>query len=394
MNLSEKVVPCAVAALIWSGTRSKVRRISKYKVDSHYQLHATLSSVMTNQRVLEGSKLRVDAKTLILLVSFLALAASACGSDGGTNDAESGADGPVIVATTSILGDVVGQLVGDQAEVVTVMPAGADPHDFQPSAREVDALLSASAVIANGENFEEGLVDVIESAVAAGIPTFEAIDAVSTLERSADVHHDEHGDEEDEHEDEDEHDEEDDEHDEAGHSVDPHFFTDPSRMADAVNGIVAFLDTEVDGLDSEALNAAGDEYLAELADVDAEVEQLLAVIPEEQRTLLTNHEVFGYFADRYGFEVVGAVLPGGSTVESASAGELAELAELIESEGVSAIFADTSSSSALADTLAAEVGDVAVVELYSESLGEVDSDGATYVEMIRTNANRIAGALG
>ncbi len=380
MNLSEKVVPCAVAALIWSGTRSKVGRISKYKVDSHYQLHATLSSVMTNQRVLEGSKLRVDAKALILLVSFLALAASACGSDGGTNDAESGADGPVIVATTSILGDVVGQLVGDQAEVVTVMPAGADPHDFQPSAREVDALLSASAVIANGENFEEGLVDVIESAVAAGIPTFEAIDAVSTLERSADVHHDEHV-------------EEDDEHDEAGHSVDPHFFTDPSRMADAVNGIVAFLDTEVDGLDSEALNAAGDEYLAELADVDAEVEQLLAVIPEEQRTLLTNHEVFGYFADRYGFEVVGAVLPGGSTVESASAGELAELAELIESEGVSAIFADTSSSSALADTLAAEVGDVAVVELYSESLGEVDSDGATYVEMIRTNANRIAGAL-
>ena len=374
---------CAPAVPIWGRDRLKHEADSKYKADSHYQLRATLCSVMANRRVLEGSKLQVDAKTLIVLLAILASTVAACGSDGGTNDADSGADGPVIVATTSILGDVVGQLVGDQAEVVTVMPAGADPHDFQPSAQEVDALLSASAVIANGENFEEGLIDVIESAVAAGIPTFEAIDAVSTLERSAgERNEDAHGDE-DEHEDE-----------EAGHRVDPHFFTDPSRMADAVNGIVAFLDAEVDGLDSEALNAAGDEYLAELADLDAEVEQLLAVIPEEQRTLLTNHEVFGYFADRYGFEVVGAVLPGGSTVESASAGELADLAELIEAEGVSAIFADTSSSSALADTLAAEVGEVAVVELYSESLGEVDSDGATYVEMIRTNANRIAGALG
>ncbi len=164
-------------------------------------------------------------------------------------------------------------------------------------------------------------------------------------------------------------------------------------MADAVEGIVAFL-SGVDGVDASALQAAGDDYVAQLNELDAEVEGLVSAIPEDRRIMVTNHEVFGYFADRYGFEVVGAVVPSGSTADGASAGELAELAEVIEAEGVPAIFADTSASNALAETLAAEVGDVSVVELYSESLGDADSDGATYLEMVRANANRIAEALG
>ncbi len=164
-------------------------------------------------------------------------------------------------------------------------------------------------------------------------------------------------------------------------------------MADAVEGIAAFLEAEVSGLDDEALNASADAYVAELEALDAEVEGLIATIPEDGRVLITNHEVFGYFADRYGFEVVGAVVPSGSTLESVSAGDLAELAEVLEDEGVPAIFADTSASTELADTLAAEVGDVEVVQLYTESLGEAGSDGATYVDMVRTNATRISAAL-
>ncbi len=109
--------------------------------------------------------------------------------------------------------------------------------------------------------------------------------------------------------------------------------------------------------------------------------------------LVTNHEVFGYFADRYGFELVGAVIPGGGTNDSVSAGELAALAELIEAEGVPAIFADTSSPDELVQTLADEVGNIAVVELYSESLGGPDSEGATYLAMVRTNGERISEAL-
>ncbi|MGD9798205.1 MAG: metal ABC transporter solute-binding protein, Zn/Mn family, partial [Acidimicrobiia bacterium] len=149
----------------------------------------------------------------------------------------------------------------------------------------------------------------------------------------------------------------------------------------------------VDGVDADALRAAADDYLEELEGLDAEIEDLLAGIDEDRRILVTNHEVFGYFADRYGFEVVGTVVPSGSTADGASARQLAELVEVIEHEEVPAIFADTSSSDRLAQTLADEVGDIEVVELFSESLGDESSEGATYLEMMRTNAERIASAL-
>ncbi len=377
---------------------------------------------------------------LLAALAALVLVAAACGSE--DDSAAGSADGPTIVVTTNILGDVVGELVGDQAQVITIMPVGADPHDFQASAAEVDQLLQADALIINGAAFEEGLLDVIDSAMDEGVPTHEAIETVSTIEFGEGGHdehgHDEHGDEHDEdkehsdeghsdeehsdeehsdeehsdeeHSDEEHSDEEhsdedkehsEDEHDEHGHDehghdhdgADPHFFTDPVRMADAVQGIADFLEAEVEGLDTGALDTATDDYLKALAELDAEVDGLIDDIPAEQRILVTNHEVFGYFADRYGFEVVGAVIPTGSTADGASAGELAELAELIEAEGVPAIFADTSASTELAETLAAEVGEVDVVELYTESLGQAGSDGATYLDMVRTNASRISAAL-
>ncbi len=350
--------------------------------------------------------------TVLVAVGLLL---AACGSDdGGTQAAAPAAptegDRPTVVVTTNILGDVMDELIGDQADVITIMPVGADPHDFQPSAQEVDQILEADALIVNGSDFEEGLIDVIESASESGVPTFEATSSVETIEFGAgghDEHEDEHGDEEhdgedgdeehsdEEHGDEEEHADEDEHEDEHGHDgADPHFFTDPTRMADAVEGVAAFLTAEVDGLDIDAVEAAVAAYTAELEALDAEIAALVETIPSERRVLVTNHEVFGYFADRYGFEVVGTVIPGGTTVESASAGELVALVEVIESEGVPAIFTDVSASSALAETLAAEVGDVDIVELYTESLGEADSDGATYLEMVRSNASRISAALG
>ena len=165
-------------------------------------------------------------------------------------------------------------------------------------------------------------------------------------------------------------------------------------MALAADGIADFLIATVDGIDAEALRASADAYIAELEAVDRAVADTLGELADDQRVLITNHEVFGYFADRYDFEVVGTVIPAGSTVDGASAQALAALAELIEDEGVRAIFADTSSSDELAQTLASEVGDVAVIELFSESLGDEDSEGATYIDMVRTNADRIAAALG
>ena len=165
-------------------------------------------------------------------------------------------------------------------------------------------------------------------------------------------------------------------------------------MAAAVDDIAAFLIANVEGIDAAIVTEAAEAYHADLEALDAEVAALVAGIPAENRVLITNHEVFGYFADRYGFEVAGAIIPGGSTIDGTSAGDLAELAELIIDEGVFAVLADVSASDQLAQTLADEVGgDIQVVELFTESLGDSDSDGATYIDMVRANATRIAEAL-
>jgi len=374
-------------------------------------------------------------QALVALVAILSLLAASCGSDttlavDGTeavsqqSEAASQQSGDAseeisatVVVTTNILGDIVENLVGNDVKVVTIMGVGADPHDFQASAQQVSVMGQADALVANGAAFEERLLDIISSAEDDGVPLFRAISVVDTIENGAeqhDSHGDEHSDEEhDEHADdehaedehaEDEHSDEehaDDDHsdeDEHGHghdadATDPHFFVDPARMAVAAAGIANFLIAAVDGIDADAVRTNSDAYIAELEALDLEVEATLAAIPEAQRVMITNHEVFGYFAERYDFEVVGTIIPSGSTGGGASAQALANLAEVIEHEGVPAIFSDTSSSDELANTLASEVGDVAIVELFTESLGPDGSGGASYIEMVRSNAERIVGAL-
>tara|TARA_B100001142_G_scaffold271730_1_gene278382 strand:+ start:108 stop:620 length:513 start_codon:yes stop_codon:yes gene_type:complete len=164
-------------------------------------------------------------------------------------------------------------------------------------------------------------------------------------------------------------------------------------MIEVVEGLVGFLTANIDGLDSGLLRSNADSYVSELQKLHVEVGDLLGDIPSDKRILVTNHEVFGYFAKQYGFEVVGTVIPSSSTLDSASAKGLAELAEVIESYDVPAIFADVASADVLAETLAQEVGDIKVVNLYSESLGLEGSEAATYLDMIRTNSRLISEAL-
>ncbi|MEM7143383.1 MAG: zinc ABC transporter substrate-binding protein, partial [Actinomycetota bacterium] len=156
--------------------------------------------------------MRRIARPLLIAFASIALLASACGDDDDTN-AGQGDDLPTVVVTTNILGDVVSNLVGDQANVVTIMPVGADPHDFQASAQQVDQITSAAALIVNGGNFEEGILDVIESAENDGVPTFEALSAVPTIEYG-EGGHDDHG--HDDHEGEEGHDDDEDHDDHEG----------------------------------------------------------------------------------------------------------------------------------------------------------------------------------
>ena len=310
-----------------------------------------------------------------------------------------------MVATTTILGDVISNVVGGNADIEVLLPPGADPHDYQISSSQAALLYTADLVVANGLGLEEGLIDVIEAAEEDGVNVLEVGDLLDPIPFSGGGGHG-HGEEDDDHaedmdddhaDEEDDHaDEEDDDHaeDEGGHAhtgSDPHFWLDPLRVAKAALLIAEAL-TEIDP--SGDWMARAEAYAATLTELDAEIQDILAPIPHENRVLITNHDSLGYFADRYEFEVIGVVIPGGSTLADPSSAELAALVEEIVEEGVKVIFAETIDSTALAEAVAAEAGtDVAVVTLHTGSLGEPGTETDNIVGMLRSNALRIAEAL-
>lgn len=338
----------------------------------------------------------------------LVVAASACGSDPDDSQpapADTSAptsdtpaelpqiEPPQIIVTTNILGDVVSAAVGDQADVVSLMPVGTDPHDFAPSARQAESMENADLLIINGAGFEEGMLDIIANVSDSGTEVFSFTDQIDLLEFNGEKgHDDDHGDEEGDDHDDDHGDEEGDDH---GHHSgdDPHIWTDPMRMATAVQALEPVI-AGLPGVNTADLSAAFDAYLADLSALDTSMNATLDAVPEEQRVLVTNHDAFGYFADRFDFEVVGAIIPSLTTNAEPSAADIEELSELIQAEGIRAIFSETTQSARLAETLADDVGgDVQVVELFSGSLGEDGSGAETYLGMMQENADRITGAL-
>ncbi|HEU5083359.1 MAG TPA: metal ABC transporter substrate-binding protein [Acidimicrobiales bacterium] len=308
-------------------------------------------------------------RLLLTLLAASLLLVAACGDDDGA----AAGGGPRIAVTTAVLGDVVGQLLAGQAEVVTIMPRGASPHDFQASAQQAASLAGADAIVVNGGGFEEGLLSVVEAAAADGVPVVEALDAAG--EEEAAGHEAADGDE---HE----------------HEAGVHFFTDPLLMADAVEGIADGLASVVPALDEDRLQASADELREELEVLHGELAGVLDAVPADRRKLVTDHDVFGAFAERYGFEVIDTVVPSGTTSDGVSGGSLARLADTLRRAGVRAVFTEATASADLAETLAAEVGDVEVVPLHAETLGPEGSGAGTYAGMLRENAARIAAALG
>jgi zinc/manganese transport system substrate-binding protein len=279
-------------------------------------------------------------------------------------------DRPLIVVTTNILGDVVQNVVGDQAEVLTLMRPGSDPHSFEISAQEAARILTADLVVANGLGLEEGVQHQIDAADAAGVAILSAGDVIDPLPYAATADAPATG------------------------TADPHFWTDPARMVDVVDAVATAVGDHVDGVDPARLGAQAAAYTAELSALDAEMTAAFAAVPAGQRNLVTNHHVFGYLADRFGFTVVGAVIPGGSTLAAPSASDLKGLVDAIDAAGVPTIFAESSQPDRLVQVLADEAGiDVAVVELFTESLSEPGTDADTYLTMMRTNSQRITTGL-
>ena len=369
--------------------------------------------------------------------AFLLLLAS-CGSGDGTSsgtiappdtdsagvvESEPQSERLLVAVTTTILGDLVANVVGAAADLVVLLPVGADPHDYRASAAQVALLHDADLVVANGLGLEEGILDVLEAAEADGINLLEVGDLLDPLpfgghddEDDGGDHGDEdegdhHGDEDDEDdaddrgdEDEGDHhgDEEDGDEDEGDHhgdegedhahsGADPHFWMDPLRVAEAARLIaqaLASLDASVDWM------TRADAYASSIEELHEEIQAILAPIPHEDRELITNHDALGYFADRYGFEIIDTVIPGGATLAEPSSAELAALVDRIRETAAPAIFAETIEPTVLAEALAAEAGSgVEVVELYTGSLGEPGSGADTLIGMLRVDARRIADAL-
>ena len=167
---------------------------------------------------------------------------------------------------------------------------------------------------------------------------------------------------------------------------------DPHRVAEALPVLAQALTTHA-GLDAAAVDACVASYRAELEAVDAEIAAKVGQLPAESRKLVTNHDALGYYAARYGFEVIGTVIPSLSSLAEANPAGLEELAGLIEHEGIKAIFAETQHSGDDIEVLAAEVGDVEVVTLYTGSLGPPGSGAETYLGYLRTNTDLIVDSL-
>ena len=387
----------------------------------------------------------------------LLFAAAACSDDSGSEKPQPTASGSTgqepaeartvsVVTTTNIVADWVENIGGGNVDVFSLLPAGTDPHTFQPGAQDVARVADADLVLSVGLGLEASwLHDLLENAArdeSAIVELGEIVDPIefaqghaSEVEMLEDLSHIVHEVEEGEidaetgldeikelleaAEEEEvpamlleivakvedgqmyagdaiqeiEHlaSEGEDEHAGHGHGLeDPHFWFDPLRVKLAINDIAARLSMlDPDRGDTYSANASA--YNARLDELHAWSEQQAGTVPEDRRLLVTSHDSFGYFANLYGFEVVGVVLSGTTDVEP-SAGDLADLVEEVKEYGVAAVFGETTVSERMASTVASESG-ADLVRLYSGSLGLEGSGAETYIEMIRTNVGRIVEAL-
>lgn len=334
-----------------------------------------------------------------------------------------------VIATTTILADVARNIGGDLVHVEALIPADADAHAYEPTIADVQRVADADMLLVVGAGYEAFLGGLLES-VGEDIPVVVASNGLEILAlgNHGHDHEEDHEDEEahdhdhaevlgiegdtvfceahshdhadEEHTDGEEHADED--HADEGHvdhgdhihasDCDPHVWTNPLNVFIwAANIADAFAAADPENEVTYYDNA--NEYAALLESIDQEIQEILSVISEDGRILVTNHEFMGYFAHQYGFEVVATILPGGTTGTEVDPQTLAELIALVQSEGVSAIFAEVSANSQLSQLVADEAGISLVTTLYSESLSAEGGNASTYIDYILYNAQTIADAL-
>jgi ABC-type Zn uptake system ZnuABC Zn-binding protein ZnuA len=308
---------------------------------------------------------------LVLIIS-LALGLAACRPQANAQPPADTTGKLNVLATESFLADLTRNVAGERAVVDALIPLGLDPHAFEPTPRDVGRITESEVLILNGAGFEEWLDETISNAGGRRL----LVEASSGLtprtpqpNEAAHAPGDEHAGE-----------------------VDAHFWFDPLLTIRYVENIRdGLIQADPDGAEIYTANAQA--YIDSLNELDAWTTQQIAQIPPERRLLVTNHESFGYFADRYGLQIVGAVLPSVSTSASPSAKQMSELIEKIRSSGASAIFLETGANPELAQQISQETGAQIVTGLFTHSLSEPDGPASNYLEMMRYNTGLIVSAL-
>lgn len=276
-----------------------------------------------------------------------------------------------VVATTNIVGDVVSQVGGDEIALTTLMEIGVDPHSYVPTPAGTAAIHDGHVVFANGAGLEADLEEMFESAGGDAVQVYlsQELEHRASGEGPAEADHD-HGPEEE--------------------GLDPHAWFDVQNVIHWAETIEQTL-SALDPANAEAYRANAAAYVEELEDLDAWVVEQVATIPQANRKLVTNHPAFGYFADRYGLEQVGAVYPVSPSAEP-SAQDIAALQDAILEYGVPAVFTESTVNPKLAQQVAQDTG-VELVALYSGSLGGPGSGAESYIALIRYDVKAIVDAL-
>lgn len=272
-----------------------------------------------------------------------------------------------VVAVESFLADIAQNVAGDRLTVETLLPPGTDPHEFEPSPRDVVKVSQADLLVISGQGLEKFFLDRL---LAGAQKNLRIIEASAGLKPRVTSHGAEAAEQE----------------------VDPHFWLDPICAKTYVDNIARGL-AEVDPAGKTIYLAHAASYRAKLDELDAWVRAEIETIPPDRRLIVTDHESFGYYADRYGLRVVGSILGTASSASSLSAQQLARLIQTVKVTGVKAVFLQVGTSPQLADQIARETGVKVVTNLYTHSLSSPDGPAPNYLELIRHNTLTIVQAL-
>lgn len=297
-----------------------------------------------------------------LCIALLVLTAVACGGASGPPSADGSRLN--VVATTTQVADFAANIGGDKVRVHGLLKPNVDPHDYEPTPLDMWMLAEADVVVKNGVGFEKWLDQAIEASGFRGT----LVDASQGVRLRTGE----------------------------GASADPHIWHDP-RNAKTMAANIARAFAAADAANAAVYEQNLAAYQARLDELDAEIEKKIQSIPEDRRKLVTDHDTFGYYADRYGLTVVGSVIPSFDTSAELSAKQITDLVARIKAAGVTAIFSEASLPPKTAEAIGREAG-VRVVAgedaLYGDSLGPEGSAGATYLQMMRHNTDTIVAALG